>query len=115
MMSKYFSKVFERDNRRCVYCGRDLMIDFETFMIAEEDHLIPSSKGGPSDTNNIVIACAVCNRLKGDFIPDDEYVAEKRADYIAAIRERVMNRRAVRMADYASWTHPTGNSYEQEP
>lgn len=56
-MTKHFATVFDRDNRRCVYCGRDLLVDFETFMLAEEDHLIPVSKGGAAhDVQNIVIA-----------------------------------------------------------
>lgn len=105
-MSIYFAKVFERDNRRCIYCGRDLMTDFETFMIGEEDHLVPLSKGGASDIDNIVTACAVCNRLKGAYTPDDSYVPEKRLEYITKIRAHVMSRRAVKMADFASWTHP---------
>ena len=46
-MSKHFSKVFENSNFRCVYCGRDMLVDFETFMTVEEDHLVPKSKGGP--------------------------------------------------------------------
>jgi len=105
-MSKFFAKVFELDNRRCVYCGRDLMVDFETFMIVEEDHLVPSSKGGPHEAANIVTTCAICNRLKGDFAPDEEYSKEKRVEYIAKIRSHIMARRAERMADYMSWTHP---------
>ena len=40
-MSKYFNEIFERDNHRCVYCGRDLLADFESFLMAEEDHLVP--------------------------------------------------------------------------
>ena len=109
MSSKYFKEIFERDNRRCVYCYRDLMNDFEAFMSTEEDHLIPKSKGGPSEPQNIVIACAVCNRLKGRFKPemplnlDDP---ESTRQYIEAIRAYIMERRAVRMADFASWTHP---------
>lgn len=69
-MTKYFSDTFEQSNHRCVYCGRDLCVDFETFMIAHEDHLVPLSKGGADSPENIVIACAVCNALKSNFVPD---------------------------------------------
>ena len=41
MSSKHFSKVFERYQHRCIYCGRDMLIDFDTFMLTEEDHLFP--------------------------------------------------------------------------
>jgi len=106
-MSTFFAEVFERDNRRCVYCGRDLMVDFETFMIVEEDHLVPQSKDGPHELANIVTACRVCNLLKGNFTPGNEYSEEKRVEYIAKIRSHIMARRAERMADYACWTHPS--------
>lgn len=43
---------------RCVYCG-DENGPFD------HDHLFPVSRGGDDDPNNIVIACARCNRSKG--------------------------------------------------
>ena len=100
-MSQYFSKVFQRDNRRCVYCGRDMMVDFETFMMVEEDHLIPRSAGGADDEDNIVTSCAVCNRLKGAIVPTEG----SRQAQIAEICAHVMARRAQRMADFFTWTH----------
>ncbi|MFQ5868856.1 MAG: HNH endonuclease [Candidatus Zixiibacteriota bacterium] len=106
-MSEFFSKVFQRDKRRCVYCGRDLMLDFDTFMLSQEDHLIPKSKGGPHESENIVTSCMVCNLLKGNYVPSQEYEKEKRQEYIATIRHYVMERRAEKMADFISWTHPT--------
>jgi len=106
-MSEFFSDVFERDKRRCVYCGRDLMLDFDTFMLAQEDHLIPKSKGGLHESDNIVTSCMVCNLLKGDYVPPGPYEKEKRQEFIAQIRQHVMERRAEKMADFISWTHPT--------
>ena len=97
-MSQYFSKVFHRDHHRCVYCGRDMMVDFETFMMVEEDHLMPRSAGG---ADNIVTSCAVCSRLKGPFVPKQE----SRQAQIAEICAYVMGRRAERMADFFTWTH----------
>ena len=49
--------VFLRDKFTCQYCGdkRDL-----TF-----DHLLPKSKGGVSDWENVVTACSTCNVIKG--------------------------------------------------
>ncbi|MGE0383435.1 MAG: HNH endonuclease [Gammaproteobacteria bacterium] len=104
-MTRHFSIVFERDNHRCVYCGRDMMIDFETFWIAEEDHLVPLSKGGKDEPDNIVTACAVCNRLKGPFTPKFKFELETRDAYIQEIRNHIMASRAKHMQDFASWTH----------
>ena len=105
-MSKHFSAVFSRDAHRCVYCGRDMLVDFETFMTVQEDHLVPRGKGGADEAKNIVTACSVCNILKDDYTPTDDYKPEERVAYIAAIRKHVMSRRAECMAEFISWTHP---------
>ena len=81
------------------------MVDFDTFMIIEEDHLVPLSEGGEDRSDNVVIACAVCNRLKGDYVPDTKLTEANRIEYIAEIRRHVMKQRANKMKDYASWTH----------
>jgi 5-methylcytosine-specific restriction endonuclease McrA len=53
--------VFARDNWTCQYCGSRQQLTV--------DHVIPRSKGGPSTWDNIVAACAPCNRRKGDSLP----------------------------------------------
>lgn len=50
--------VFQRDDFTCRYCGRrggDL----------ECDHVVPVSRGGDSDVDNLVTSCGDCNRSKG--------------------------------------------------
>ena len=49
--------VFARDSWTCQYCG--------TTSHLTVDHVIPRSRGGPSDWENIVTSCAPCNRRKG--------------------------------------------------
>ena len=105
-MSRHFSEIFERDKYRCMYCGRDMLTDFETFMMVQEDHLVPKGKGGLDEASNIVTACSVCNLLKSDYIPPYDYKPEECGKYISDIRKHVMSRRAERMADFVSWTHP---------
>jgi 5-methylcytosine-specific restriction endonuclease McrA len=53
--------VFARDGWTCQYCG--------TRSNLTVDHVIPRSKGGTSEWENIVAACAPCNRRKGDMTP----------------------------------------------
>jgi 5-methylcytosine-specific restriction endonuclease McrA len=53
--------VFARDNWTCQYCGTRANLTV--------DHVIPRSKGGPSSWENIVAACAPCNRRKGNLTP----------------------------------------------
>lgn len=50
--------------QRCVYCAMPL--DHHT---ATLDHVVPLARGGEHDPGNLVVACAPCNRLKGDLLP----------------------------------------------
>lgn len=54
--------VLARDSWTCQYCGAskpELTVD----------HVIPRSRGGESAWENIVAACASCNRRKGNRLP----------------------------------------------
>ena len=56
--------VLARDAYTCQYCGREshgLTVD----------HVIPRSRGGTSGWDNIVAACAPCNRRKGNRLPTE--------------------------------------------
>lgn len=56
--------VLARDGWVCQYCGTDkpgLTVD----------HVIPRSRGGESVWENIVAACAACNRRKGARMPHE--------------------------------------------
>lgn len=52
--------ILKRDNFTCRYCGRKA-----TEVILEIDHIIPVSKGGTNDLNNLITSCRDCNRGKG--------------------------------------------------
>jgi hypothetical protein len=52
--------------RRCVYCAVRLEFDFATL-----DHVHPLAHGGTHVPGNLVLACARCNRLKGDLLPTE--------------------------------------------
>ncbi|MDD5415415.1 MAG: HNH endonuclease [Candidatus Daviesbacteria bacterium] len=54
-------RVVRRDNNQCQLCGKVLK-DNEI----EFDHMIPVSKGGSSEENNIQVTCYDCNRDKSD-------------------------------------------------
>jgi len=49
--------VFLRDKFSCQYCGDKKDLTF--------DHLLPKSKGGLTDWENVVTACSTCNVQKG--------------------------------------------------
>jgi hypothetical protein len=51
--------VFERDDYTCQYCG-------EYGGRLECDHVVPVSRGGTNDFENLLTACFGCNRSKRD-------------------------------------------------
>lgn len=56
--------VYQRDRHRCCYCGerfapRDL----------NYDHVLPRSRGGVTDWDNIVTSCKTCNLRKDNRTP----------------------------------------------
>jgi 5-methylcytosine-specific restriction endonuclease McrA len=53
--------VFARDDWTCQYCGARSNLTV--------DHVVPRSKGGSSNWENIVASCAPCNRRKGNLLP----------------------------------------------
>lgn len=52
--------VLQRDNHQCVSCGKS-----PPTVTLEIDHIIPFSKGGNNDINNLQTLCFECNRGKG--------------------------------------------------
>ena len=48
---------FLRDKFSCQYCGSGEELTF--------DHLLPRSKGGETNWDNVVTACSACNVKKG--------------------------------------------------
>lgn len=108
-----FLQLFERDQGRCVYCGLDLKADYDRFMMATEDHLLPESKGGDRNLSNLVLSCRTCNSFKSNFIPNPPIDLKKqRRQYIAAVRAHVMNKRAERLKEFLKVTHPGMSDYQ---
>ena len=50
------TEVLVRDNHKCQSCGSDKKLEF--------DHIVPVSKGGSSEANNLQLLCRSCNRSK---------------------------------------------------
>jgi len=58
LWSKIRARILIRDGYCCQYCGSE---DATTV-----DHVIPISKGGTDDPDNLVAACSRCNYSKGN-------------------------------------------------
>lgn len=57
----------DRDNHTCKQCG--ISVDAEPNLLLEVDHIIPVSKGGLSEPENLQTLCWRCNRTKGAKMP----------------------------------------------
>ena len=54
-------EILRRDRHTCQYCGSGKNLTL--------DHVVPKSKGGRNDWDNLVAACNACNARKGDRTP----------------------------------------------
>jgi 5-methylcytosine-specific restriction endonuclease McrA len=54
-------QIFARDGHRCVKCGAQPPLEL--------DHIMPVSRGGSSDPENLQSLCVPCNREKRDSLP----------------------------------------------
>jgi len=54
-------EVFKRDMFTCQYCGNT-----PPAIVLEADHIIPKSKGGTDDIDNLMCSCFDCNRGKSN-------------------------------------------------
>ena len=54
--------VLRRDGHRCAYCGNHA---------STIDHVIPRSRGGRDEWENLVACCLKCNNIKGDRTPHE--------------------------------------------
>ena len=64
-------KVVRRDGQMCQKCHKNVSDDELEF-----DHVIPFSKGGPVNVENLRVLCSECNRKKRNKL--DELLAPKR-------------------------------------
>lgn len=73
---------------RCAYCCRQLLVDIDSYDLWENDHLRPLSKGGIAESENLVLACRLCNKIKGNWEPADSS-EWSREEVVLAVRKHL--------------------------
>jgi 5-methylcytosine-specific restriction endonuclease McrA len=77
--------IYARDRYHCQYCGDQFASEDLTY-----DHVIPRSRGGKTQWENIVTCCVDCNRQKGGRTPSEASMrlikAPMRPTWVPAIR-----------------------------
>ncbi|MBN1626353.1 MAG: HNH endonuclease [Deltaproteobacteria bacterium] len=58
--------IYARDRYKCQYCGKRFPCEELTY-----DHVLPKSRGGRTEWENIVTCCMDCNRKKGGRMPHE--------------------------------------------
>jgi 5-methylcytosine-specific restriction endonuclease McrA len=58
--------IAERANYCCEYCHAPSFLALAVVTSFEIEHIIPKSKGGTYEENNLAYSCPRCNRLKSD-------------------------------------------------
>ena len=58
--------IYQHYGYRCCYCGKC----FPTSEL-NLDHILPRSRGGKTDWNNVVTSCIPCNMRKGNRLPPE--------------------------------------------
>lgn len=63
---KQRGRIFIRDRFRCQYCARRFSASDLTL-----DHIMPQSREGLDDPENLATSCKPCNQRKGNRTPDE--------------------------------------------
>lgn len=81
----HMSVLMEREGGKCFYCDVDVVLSYKEFggatdlNTATRDHIIPESKGGKTNLDNLVLACAQCNQQR-KTMPADQFLILKRKE-----------------------------------
>lgn len=81
--------VFAKTNGRCAYCG----IDLSSIGSWHVEHMVPRSRGGNSDIDNLVASCPACNVKKGrrTVLEFEEYLLNNCLKHIDANLNKAMS------------------------
>jgi CRISPR/Cas system Type II protein with McrA/HNH and RuvC-like nuclease domain len=79
-------EALKRDGFTCQYCGAKA-----PEVRIEIDHIVPVSKGGKDDLENLVTCCYNCNGGKRNIFLSDNYLSEKQKNAKKKIKQKMIN------------------------
>jgi hypothetical protein len=85
-------ETYRGDGFKCVYCGKDLLADSDSLLMATVDHIVPLAAGGSDGHANRATCCSACNRLKDCTVVRSieegrRVIALRREEELARFRE----------------------------
>ena len=86
---KLILKVLKRDKYKCQICSRSPSTDPELEL--EVDHILPVSKGGENDIDNLQTLCIYCNRGKGNDDSLNIEMEDRINNYLDHINPEILN------------------------
>ncbi len=96
-------RVLKRENQVCRKCNQPVADDDIQF-----DHIIPWSKGGPSDEHNVQLLCGKCNRKKSDKF-ESENLIDSFTDHMVEPEDHSILEFVMCLADFAhAFNHNEG-------
>jgi hypothetical protein len=78
-------RVLKRDNQICRKCTQPIADEDINF-----DHIIPWSKGGPTEESNIQLLCGKCNKEKSNRFENDNLISSFREHVVEPISSEIL-------------------------
>lgn len=113
-------EIFKRDGFTCQYCGRK-----PPEVVLNIEHVLPQSRGGDDDSNNLLTSCRECNSGKSDNPLEESQLpsletAERRRERIAQLedfqRARLEEEKAIANAEKGleqEWARRAGDHHDE--
>lgn len=91
----------ERTGYRCEYCDLDFLASADNYRMWDRDHIVPKSRCGGDDPDNLVHCCLPCNRFfKGTWDPRCKAGRDAtRDELIEAVRVHVFEQRTTKLKE----------------
>lgn len=77
-------KIIKKSDERCAHCGKPISVKTMTV-----EHVIPISKGGTNELENLVALCECCNKEKSNKVVNASYYPWLRVEHSDSIHSEI--------------------------